>query len=308
MSNEYVISLIANEVVRQLESAGIRLADESMEKEHHARNAAIFSAHSHISSGHNETPDNLTDIASYEYRHKMMDGPGDPEGMAHMMEKTSARIAIGKNGPRIRTASLLSLRADHALARDAVLKDVDTGLIEDMHLLSFKTKCRDRGEHLTRPDLGRQFEKSVMEEIKAKCIMNPQVQIFLSDGLSGQAIEANGPHMLPVLLDCLEGYKIKTGTPFFVKFGRVPSMDVISELLKAEVTCVLIGERPGLATANSMSAYIAYRAEVGMPEARRTVVSNIHADGIPAVEAGAYVADVIKKILEAKQSGVDLRF
>lgn len=84
-------------------------------------------------------------------------------------------------------------------------------------------------------------------------------------------------------------------------------MDVVSETLDAEVTCVLIGERPGLVTANSMSAYIAYRAKVGMPEARRTVVSNIHSGGIPAVEAGAHIAQLIKTILERKASGVDLQ-
>ena len=71
--------------------------------------------------------------------------------------------------------------------------------------------------------------------------------------------------------------------------------------------CVLLGERPGLATAESMSAYLAYNARVGMPESRRTVVSNIHKDGIPAAEAGAYIADVIGKMLDQKASGVDLR-
>ena len=80
----------------------------------------------------------------------------------------------------------------------------------------------------------------------------------------------------------------------------------MAEVLGAKVVCVLIGERPGLATAESMSAYIAYNAYVGMPEAKRTVVSNIHQNGTAAVEAGAYVAEVIAKILEQKASGVDL--
>ena len=84
-------------------------------------------------------------------------------------------------------------------------------------------------------------------------------------------------------------------------------MDVISELLESTVTCVLLGERPGLATAESMSAYIAYNAKVGMPEAGRTVVSNIHRTGISAVEAGAYICDVIEAILKARASGVALK-
>lgn len=80
----------------------------------------------------------------------------------------------------------------------------------------------------------------------------------------------------------------------------------MAELLGARVVCILIGERPGLATAESMSAYICYNARVGQPEARRTVVSNIHSGGIAAVEAGAYIAELIAKIIDAKASGVEL--
>lgn len=70
---------------------------------------------------------------------------------------------------------------------------------------------------------------------------------------------------------------------------------------------MLVGERPGLVTAESMSAYIAYKPTVGMPEARRTVISNIHKGGTPAVEAGAYIAEIIKKMLDKKKSGIDLK-
>jgi len=84
-------------------------------------------------------------------------------------------------------------------------------------------------------------------------------------------------------------------------------MDPISEMLDAKVTCVLIGERPGLATAESMSVYIAYEARIGMPESRRTVVSNIHSRGTPAVEAGAYLVDLLNEIFTARASGVELR-
>jgi ethanolamine ammonia-lyase small subunit len=87
----------------------------------------------------------------------------------------------------------------------------------------------------------------------------------------------------------------------------VPTEDAVSEATGCEVVCVLIGERPGLITAESMSAYLAYKATVNMPEARRTVVSNIHRGGTPAVEAGSYVAEIIEKMLELKTSGVDLK-
>jgi ethanolamine ammonia-lyase small subunit len=133
------------------------------------------------------------------------------------------------------------------------------------------------------------------------------VLIYVSDGLSSKAIEANAPNILPVLIEGLKDKGLKTGIPFFVKYGRVGAMDHISELTGATVTCVLIGERPGLGSAESMSAYIAYKATVGMPEANRTVVSNIYSGGIAAVEAGAYLVEIIGKIMQNKASGVNLK-
>ena len=91
-----------------------------------------------------------------------------------------------------------------------------------------------------------------------------------------------------------------------MRYGRVAAQDVIAQALNAAVVCSFIGERPGLATAESMSAYISYHAQPGMPESRRTVVSNIHRNGIPAMEAGAYLVDLIAQILEQKASGVAL--
>ena len=136
--------------------------------------------------------------------------------------------------------------------------------------------------------------------------MNPDVQIYAADGLSSTAIQVNLPKILPVLIDSLKAKGLTVGTPFFLRFGRVGSQEHVAETLGAKVVCVLVGERPGLATAESMSAYIAYNAYVGMPESKRTVVSNIHKDGTAAVEAGAYVADVIEMILKQKASGVEL--
>ncbi len=227
--------------------------------------------------------------------------------MEQMKRKTPARIGIGSAGPRLRTRTYLTLRADHAGARDAVFRDVDEDLLREMGLFTVQTLCTSRNEHLTRPDLGRQLSEDTKRELRSKCQLNPQVQIYVSDGLSSQAVDVNLRDILPALMDGLQDYGIATGTPFFLRFGRVPAMDAVSETLGAEVTCVLLGERPGLATANSMSAYIAYKATVGMPEARRTVVSNIHSGGIPAVEAGAHIAGLLKAILERKQSGVDLQ-
>ena len=155
--------------------------------------------------------------------------------------------------------------------------------------------------------MGRRLSAEGAAAVREKCKKNPTVQIYVSDGLSSAAVAANVGDLLPALMQGLQSYKIDVGTPFFVKYGRVGVMDEISEITGAEVTCVLIGERPGLITAESMSAYIAYKATMGMPEARRTVLSNIHRAGTIPAEAGAHIAEIIKIMLEKKASGTDLK-
>lgn len=224
-----------------------------------------------------------------------------------LKEYTPARVGISRCGARCKTQTLLRFRADHAVAMDAVFTYVSDEFLEDMDLLSISTMCKDKDEYLTRPDLGRKFDEETIKLLKEKCEMNPQVQIYISDGLSSTAIETNAKDTYEAIIQGLNSHGIKVGTPFFVKHGRVPAMDVIGETLNAEVVIVLIGERPGLATGESMSCYMAYKPTVGMPESNRTVVSNIHKGGTPAVEAGAHIADVIKVMLEQKASGLDLK-
>lgn len=199
------------------------------------------------------------------------------------------------------------MRADHAAARDAVFLDVDPALIERLKLFQVTTRCTDKNNFLTRPDLGRTFDEETRQKIVQGCLAHPDVQLIVSDGLSSAAINANAERILPVVTEGLQSRGLTVGTVVFVKYGRVAAQDQISELLDAKVVCSFIGERPGLATAESMSAYIAYRATVGMPEARRTVVSNIHKNGVPAVEAGAYIVDLLAMILEQQASGVELK-
>lgn len=230
----------------------------------------------------------------------------NPEALMRMKRKTTARIGVGKAGARLNTQTMLTLRADHAKARDAVFVDVNHKVIEELGLFTVQTACEDKNMFVTRPDMGRQLSEEAIRVLRERCIKNPDVQIYAADGLSSTAIQVNLPRILPVLMDSLKAKGMTVGTPFFLRFGRVGSQEHVAEILGAKVVCVLIGERPGLATAESMSAYIAYNAYVGMPESKRTVVSNIHKDGTAAVEAGAYVADVIGKILEQKASGVDL--
>lgn len=233
--------------------------------------------------------------------------PEDKDAIARMKRATNARIGVGKAGARLSTKAMLKLRADHAQARDAVSAEVSQELLDRLGLFTVQSQCDNIDVYLTRPDLGRKLSKEGAARIKAECPPNPDVQIYASGGLSSTAVEANLAKILPVLTDALEDKGLTVGKPFYLRFGRVASEDEVAELVGCKVVCVLIGERPGLATAESMSAYLVYNAHVGIPEARRTVVSNIHKDGTAAAEAGAYIADMIGLMLEQKASGIDLK-
>lgn len=238
----------------------------------------------------------------------LLGDPADPQALLRMKRATTARIGVGRSGPRLNTQTLLTLRADHAQARDAVFTDVPPDVLEQLGLFTVQTMCEDKNTYITRPDLGRRLRQEAVQTLRERCQHNVDVQIYAADGLSSSAITANLPKLLPILADSLHAMGLTVGTPFYLRFGRVGSQEHVAEILGAKVVCVLIGERPGLAmsTSESMSAYIAYNAYVGMPEAKRTVVSNIHKNGTVAVEAGAYIAEVIAKILEQKASGIDL--
>ncbi|MGL6115657.1 ethanolamine ammonia-lyase subunit EutC [Cetobacterium sp. SF1] len=252
--------------------------------------------------------EDLKDITEMEIKDMMeIENPENPEELMKYKKKTPARVGISRAGTRYTTNTMLRFRADHASAIDAVFTDVSEEFLKKNNLFSVQTKCSSKDEYITRPDLGRKISDEGVKVIEEKCKKNPTVEIYVSDGLSSTAIEANIEDTLPALMNGLKSYGIDVGTPFFVKYGRVGAADHVSEILGAEVTCVLIGERPGLATAESMSAYITYKGYVGIPEAKRTVISNIHRNGTPAAEAGAHVAHVIKKILDAKASGQDLK-
>ncbi|WP_302372079.1 ethanolamine ammonia-lyase subunit EutC [Enterococcus asini] len=250
----------------------------------------------------------IDDITEVDIRKQLLvKNPHDKEGYLKMKAYTPARIGVGRTGTRYMTQSSLRFRADHAAAQDAVFSDVDPELVKEMGFVSTKTICKSKDEYLTRPDYGRQFDEENQAIIQKNVKKGAKIQMVVGDGLSSAAIEANIKEVIPSIKQGLKMYNLDFDNVIFVKYCRVPAMDKIGEISDADVVCLLVGERPGLVTAESMSAYVAYRPTVGMPEARRTVISNIHKGGTPAVEAGAYIAELIKKMLDKKKSGIDLK-
>ena len=145
------------------------------------------------------------------------------------------------------------------------------------------------------------------DKLSAAIPGTPRVQIVIGDGLSSAAITANATDCLAAIRDGLKLKGIDPGTPFFVRYCRVGAGDAIGDITGCELVCMLVGERPGLVTDKSMSAYLTYRPHTGVSESSRTVVSNIHAQGTPAVEAGAYIAELMATILKKQVSGVALQ-
>ena len=251
--------------------------------------------------------DFVPDVTALDLRKLYLVEDGEnPDKYRKMKERTPARLGSGKAGPRYRTLTMLRFRADHAAAQDAVFSQVPEDFAGKNGMAEVQTKCRDKDEYLTRPDHGRTFDEENQQKIRAAIPGTPIVQLVIGDGLSSAAITANAMDCLEAIREGLKLKGIDPGTPIFVRYCRVGAGDAIGDVTGCELVCMLVGERPGLVTDKSMSAYITYKPRTGVSESARTVVSNIHAQGTPAVEAGAHIAELIDTILKKQVSGVGL--
>ena len=256
---------------------------------------------------HSRDGDFVKDVSMLDLRKLyLVDSPQQEQAYRKLKERTPARVGSGRAGPRYKTLTMLRFRADHAAAQDAVFSQVSETYAKENGLLPLQTKCRDKDEYLTRPDLGRIFDEKNEKILKAAIPTAPKVLIVVGDGLSSAAIAANAMDCMAAIRDGLRTRGIETGQAVFVRYCRVGAGDAIGSITGCELVCMLVGERPGLVTDKSMSAYITYQPRTGVSESSRTVVSNIHAQGTPAVEAGAHIAQLIDTILRKKVSGVGL--
>lgn len=248
----------------------------------------------------------LEDISQTDLRKQyLVDKPQKPAEFLALKQKTPARLGAGRAGSRYKTATMLRFRADHAAAQDSVFSLVPEDFAKAHDLIPLQTLCKDKDEYLTRPDLGRRFDEHHQKLLK-EGFSGQRVLLVIGDGLSSAAITANAIDCAAAIRQGLKSHGIDCSKGIFVKFCRVGASDHIGELTGCEVVCLLVGERPGLVTNESMSAYVTYKPHVGIPESKRTVVSNIHSQGIAPVEAGAHIASLIDRMLKQRASGIDL--
>ncbi|MEP7134270.1 MAG: ethanolamine ammonia-lyase subunit EutC [Chloroflexota bacterium] len=253
-----------------------------------------------------DLPDPTLDAARYTPRVK---NPKDAQGLKALMASTTARIGVGRAGPRYSTASLLLFQGDHAVTQDALYRDVDEKLLNEFNLFTVQTKITGgKQEYLLRPDLGRLLNDDAKRIINEKCQKNVNIQLVVGDGLSAAAVEANLRQIFPVIRQGAQTANLTFGTPFFVKYARVGVMNDIGELIKPDVVILLIGERPGLGRAESMSAYMGYKPKYGDTDADRDVVCNIFENGgTNPLEGGAFVVQIAQKMRKSQASGVKLK-
>ncbi len=202
--------------------------------------------------------------------------------------RTPARILVGRAGPAYRTATQLELRQDHAAAVDAVHAELNLD--------------RDFG-----PEFGRRLGDAARAELLHHCPSGIDLQLAIGDGLSAAAVVKQIPALLPLLNEGARARGWTVGRPFVVRYCRVGVLNDIGELLDPAVVVLLIGERPGLATAESLSAYLAYRPRPGHTDAQRNLISNIHAGGVPCDLAAPRILALADKMRRMHTSGVSVK-
>ncbi len=252
----------------------------------------------------------LPDPATPELRYKpRIPRSKDPAALTELIASTTSRIGVGRAGPRYNTASLLLFQGDHAVTQDALYRDIDQKLLDEFGLFTVQTNVTEGKEQfLLRPDLGRQLSDAAKRTINEKCAKNVNVQLVVGDGLSAAAIEANLRQIFPVIKQGVQSAGLTFGTPFSVKYCRVGVMNDIGEAIKPDVVILLIGERPGLGRAESMSAYMGYKPKYGDTDADRDVVCNIFENGgTNPLEAGAFVVQIAQKMRQHQASGVKMK-
>jgi ethanolamine ammonia-lyase small subunit len=236
-----------------------------------------------------------------------------PEIVRQIRARTPARILAGRAGAAYRTATQLELREAHAAARDAVRAEMDmeaafgAAFIAQWELFEVATEARSKEEFLLEPERGRRFGEAARRELTQRCASCTDVQIAIGDGLSVTALAAQVPALLPLLAHAIRRRGWTLGRPFVIRHCRVGVLNEIGDALSPRVAVLLIGERPGLATAESLSAYMAYRPHSSHTDANRNLVSNIHARGLSAEAATERILGLAEQMMAAGSSGVAIR-
>jgi len=226
---------------------------------------------------------------------------------------TAARIGIGRTGTSIPINQSLELKLAHAHARDAVYSELDIDKLSadlkqfELPVLILHSKAAYREQYLQRPDLGRELDETSVNTVKDYSHDKTDIVIIIADGLSATGVNHNTIGLLKILMPQLQTSGFKLAPICLVKQGRVAVADHIGMCLKAKLAIILIGERPGLSSADSMGAYITYNPKVGLTDESRNCISNIRPHGLTFKMASKKISYLIQEAFKLKLSGVGLK-
>ncbi len=226
---------------------------------------------------------------------------------------TDARIGLGRTGSAMPTREVLEFSLAHAMARDAVLTPLDWTEIEaSAKRLGLETKriasaITDRSEYLRRPDLGRQLSSQSRQDLSEYFGLRPDLLVVAGDGLSSKAVAANFEPMLTALLPMIRKKGWKLGPLLLAQQARVALGDEAGEIAGAQAVLMLIGERPGLSSPDSLGAYLTYKPRVGLKDADRNCISNIRVRGLSYHDAAFKMTWLIDQAFKRRMTGVGLK-
>jgi ethanolamine ammonia-lyase small subunit len=231
---------------------------------------------------------------------------------ARLSGLTPARVALGRTGASLTTEEVLRFQLAHAEARDAVHVPLDGDALATAitalgrNVVRVETPATQRGLYLRRPDLGRRLKPESAERLdKLRDVFN--VAIVVADGLSSRAVTNNAAPLLSRLISKFTDMGLTHAPVVIAEGARVALGDEIAERLGARLVLVLIGERPGLSSPDSLGAYLTYAPRRGATDAERNCVSNIRAGGLDVEAASSKLAWLVMKALAAGMSGVQLK-
>ncbi|HWX05224.1 MAG TPA: ethanolamine ammonia-lyase subunit EutC [Bradyrhizobium sp.] len=226
---------------------------------------------------------------------------------------TPARVGLGRSGASLPTKALLDFTLDHARARDAVHAALDVpATISGLHDLGLEaievsSRAGDRKDYLRRPDLGRTLDQASRQRLATANGGACRLAIVIGDGLSPTAVNAHAVHVVRSLTPYLAADGIEIGRTAVARGARVALGDEIGALVGAQMMVMLIGERPGLSASDSLGAYLTCAPKVGLTDAARNCVSNIHGAGLGYDEAAHRIAWLIREGLARGVTGVALK-
>jgi len=226
---------------------------------------------------------------------------------------TNARIALGRTGVAAPLNEVLDFKLCHAHARDAVYSVLDKKeLLRSLEqfqipVLEVKSKANDRSMYLQRPDLGRRLNDTSTSRLKDETSHTADVAIIIADGLSATAINEHAAEVVKKLVPLLKRSVLTIAPLIIAEQARVALADEIGYLLQARLSLILIGERPGLSSPDSMGAYLTYQPKVGLTDESRNCISNIRPEGLDYDAAAEKISKLINASLRLKLSGVLLK-